>query len=168
MLDTLNHYITEYGAIAIFVIIFLEYLNLPGLAAGLVMPLAGIWAAKSGINFILALFITIAAGVVASWILYFIGRCGGDIILNKYLTKFPQHRATIERNFELIRKKGAMGIFISRFIPMIRTIIAIPAGVLKMNFMEFTISSAFGILGWNLVLVGAGYFLGEKVLSFFA
>ena len=49
--------------------------------------------------------------------------------------------------------QGAVGVFIGRFIPMIRTLIAIPAGILKMNFWEFTISSALGIFFWNLVLV---------------
>lgn len=168
MLETLNMYITQYGIIAIFVIIFLEYLNMPGLAAGIVMPLAGIWAAKGHINFLLALVITLLAGVIASWILYFLGRCGGGFLLEKYLKKFPQHREAIERNFDLIRKKGAVGVFIGRFIPMIRTLIAIPAGILKMNFWEFTISSALGIFFWNLVLVGAGYFMGDAVLPLFA
>lgn len=168
MLETLNTYIMQYGALAIFVIIFLEYLNMPGLAAGIVMPLAGIWAARGGINFLLALLITLAAGLAASWILYFVGRFGGGFLLEKYLKKFPKHAEAIERNFDLIRKKGAAGVFVGRFIPMIRTLIAIPAGILKMNFWQFTISSAFGILLWNLVLVGAGYFMGDTVLTMFA
>lgn len=168
MLETLNLYLARYGIIAIFVIIFLEYMNMPGLAAGIVMPLSGIFAAKGHINFLLALIITLIAGVTASWVLYFVGRCGGGFLLEKYLKRFPQHRQAIEKNFELIRKKGAVGIFIGRFIPMIRTIIAIPAGILKMNFWEFTISSALGIFFWNLVLVGAGYFMGDAVFSIFA
>ena len=45
-LSTITYYFTRYGAIAIFVIVLLEYLNLPGFPAGVIMPLAGIFAAK--------------------------------------------------------------------------------------------------------------------------
>ena len=48
-------YVTDYGWIAIFVIVLLEYLNLPGFPAGVIMPLAGLWAAQGNINFALAL-----------------------------------------------------------------------------------------------------------------
>ena len=49
---------------------------------------------------------------------------------------------------------------------MVRTLISIPAGVLKINFMKYTISSALGVFVWNLVFVGAGYFLGDAVFAY--
>ena len=48
-MEVISQYFTNYGAIAIFVIVFLEYLNLPGFPAGVIMPLAGIWAAQGKI-----------------------------------------------------------------------------------------------------------------------
>ena len=45
-IQTLTNYFLEYGAFFIFLIVLLEYLNLPGFPAGVIMPLAGIWAAK--------------------------------------------------------------------------------------------------------------------------
>lgn len=165
-LNVLIDYFTQYGAIAIFVIVLLEYMNLPGFPAGVIMPLAGVWAAHGKINFILALLITIAAGLTGSWILYLIGYKGGDLFLKKYLKKFPSHKAAIDKNFEMIRKRGCAGIFVSKLIPMVRTIISIPAGVMKMNFLQYTISSVLGIGVWNLVFVGAGYFLGDAVFQY--
>ena len=164
-LDTITFYFTQYGAIAIFVIVLLEYMNLPGFPAGVIMPLSGIWAAKGEINFPTVMMITLAAGVLGSWILYFLGRTGGNLLLEKYLKKFPKHREAVVRNFEIIRQKGCLGIFISKLIPMIRTIVSIPAGVLKINFVKYTVSSALGVFVWNLVFVGAGYFLGDAVFS---
>ena len=70
--ETITGYFTSYGGIAIFIIVLLEYMNLPGFPAGVIMPLAGIWAAKGNINFFLALLITIAAGLTGSLILYFL------------------------------------------------------------------------------------------------
>ena len=53
-----------------------------------------------------------------------------------------------------------------KLIPMIRTLISIPAGVSKMNLVRYTVSSTLGILIWNLFFVGAGYFLGDTLLQY--
>ena len=95
-LDILMQYFTKYGGIAIFVIVLLEYLNLPGFPAGVIMPLAGIWAAKGNIAFLPALLITVAAGLTGSLILYYLGYKGGELFLQKYLNKFPKQRPVIE------------------------------------------------------------------------
>ena len=130
------------------------------------MPLSGVWAAKGDIDFPTVMLITLSAGLLGSWILYVLGRTGGNMLLEKYLQKFPKHREAIEKNFEMIRQKGCFGIFISKLIPMIRTLVSIPAGVLKIDFIKYTLSSALGIFVWNLVFVGAGYFLGDAVLNY--
>lgn len=165
-IDRLAFYFTRYGAVAIFVIVLLEYMNMPGFPAGVIMPLSGVWAAKGSIRFPTVMLITLAAGMLGSWILYFLGRTGGNLLLEKYLTRFPKHRQAIESNFELIRQKGCFGIFLSKLIPMVRTLISIPAGVMKIDFMKYTISSALGVFVWNLVFVGAGYFLGDAVFAY--
>lgn len=165
-IETITFYFTRYGAVAIFVIVLLEYMNLPGFPAGIIMPLSGIWAARGNINFPMVMLITLAAGVLGSWILYVFGRTGGHLLLEKYLQRFPKHREPIEKNFEMIRQKGCLGIFISKLIPMVRTLVSIPAGVLKIDFIKYTISSALGVFVWNLIFVGAGYFLGDAVFAY--
>lgn len=165
-IDTITLYFTRYGAVAIFVIVLLEYMNLPGFPAGVIMPLSGVWAAKGNIDFPTVMLITLSAGLLGSWILYVLGRTGGNMLLEKYLQKFPKHREAIEKNFEMIRQKGCFGIFISKLIPMVRTLVSIPAGVLKIDFIKYTLSSALGVFVWNLVFVGAGYFLGDAVLNY--
>jgi membrane protein DedA with SNARE-associated domain len=167
-IQMLTDYFYRYGGIVIFVIVFLEYLNLPGFPAGIVMPLAGIWASKGGIGFGWALLLSVFAGLCGSWILYFLGRYSGDFILNRYLKKHPKQRETIERTMERIRSKGYLGLFLGKLIPMFRTIISIPAGILKLNFIGYTVASTLGIFVWNLVFVGAGYFFGDSVLKVLA
>lgn len=163
--QVLTQYFLQYGAVFIFVIILLEYMNLPGFPAGLIMPLAGIWAARGQISFFMVMLLALAAGLLGSWILYGIGRMGGELFLDRYLKRFPKHEPVIQRNFDLIRTRGATGIFISKLIPMIRTIISIPAGVIRMNFVKYTISSALGIFVWNFFLIGAGYMMGDQVFQ---
>ena len=74
--EIIMEYFTRYGGIAIFIIVFLEYLNLPGFPAGIIMPLAGIWAARGQILFPVAILITVAAGLTGSLVLYLIGYTG--------------------------------------------------------------------------------------------
>jgi len=164
-IQTLTGYFEEYGPVVIFVIVFLEYLNLPGFPAGIVMPLAGIWASRGGISFVNALLLSVLAGMCGSWALYFLGRVGGYFILDKYMQKFPKQKPVIEQTIEKIRSKGYIGILIGKLIPMVRTIISIPAGVLKMNFLGYTLFSAIGVTLWNLAFVGAGYLFGESVFK---
>ncbi|MDE6891625.1 MAG: DedA family protein, partial [Lachnospiraceae bacterium] len=132
-MEVIMQYFARYGGIGIFVIVLLEYLNLPGFPAGVIMPLAGLWAARGQIHFIPALIITVAAGLTGSLILYWLGYQGGELFLQKYLNKFPKQRPMIEEKLSWVREKGSVGIFISKLIPMIRTLVSIPAGVCKMN-----------------------------------
>lgn len=165
-IEVITGYFTRYGAVAIFVIVLLEYMNLPGFPAGVIMPLAGIWAAKGNINFIIALLITIAAGLTGSMILYYMGYKGGELFLEKYLNKFPKQRPVIEEKLKWVRERGSAGIFVSKLIPMIRTLISIPAGVSKMRLVPYIVSSTLGILVWNFVFVGAGYLCGDAVFQY--
>lgn len=165
-LDVIQQYFTQYGGIAIFVIVLLEYMNLPGFPAGVIMPLAGVWAARGNIGFVQALLITIAGGLTGSLILYGVGLIGGDAVLKFYVKKFPKQKETLEKNMEWIRKRGCVGLFFAKLIPMLRTLISIPAGVIRMNLIKYVVSSVLGIFVWNLFFVGAGYFLGEAVFQY--
>ncbi|MGN1164930.1 MAG: DedA family protein [Lachnospiraceae bacterium] len=162
-IQELSRYFAEYGASFIFLIVLLEYMNLPGFPAGVIMPLAGIWAARGNIGFAFVMILSVAAGLLGSWILYFLGRFGGERFFRFYVKKFPKQRELIEKNLEVIRKKGAYGVFVSKLIPMLRTLISIPAGIVGLGFARYTVSSVLGVFLWNLAFVGAGYFMGDTV-----
>lgn len=167
-IQTLTQYFIQYGAAFIFLIVLLEYMNLPGFPAGVIMPLSGIWAAKGNISFLWVMVISVAAGLLGSWILYFLGRLGGDAFLKFYIRKFPKQKDVIEKYTGILREKGAGGVFVAKLLPMVRTMISIPAGMVSMNFMKYTISSVCGVFLWNLFFVGAGYFLGDAVWKLLA
>lgn len=163
--ETVMYYFNQYGAIAIFAIVLMEYLNLPGFPAGVIMPLAGLFAAQGKLGFFHAIAITVLAGMTGSILLYALGRYGGGVLLEKYYKHFPSHREIVEKKISYLREKGCMGIFISKLIPMVRTLIPIPAGLMKMNFRLYCISTALGVTVWNFLFVGAGYFLGEQLIG---
>ncbi len=165
-IQNLTSYFLQYGAFFIYLIVLLEYLNLPGFPAGVIMPLAGIWAARGAISFQLALLLSVAAGLTGSWALYLLGRFGGGKVLDFYFKKFPKHKPVIEDKMEFLRQKGCIGVFVSKLLPMVRTLISIPAGMVKMDFVKYTVSSLCGIFLWNLAFVGAGYFFGDAAINF--
>ena len=166
-LETVMYYFNQYGPIAIYAIVLMEYLNLPGFPAGVIMPLAGVFAAQGNLGFLQTIGITVLAGLTGSIALYALGRFGGVPLLEKYYKYFPGHREVVEKKISYLREKGCIGIFVSKLIPMVRTLIPIPAGLMKMNFNLYCISTTLGVALWNFVFVGAGYFLGEKVIEIF-
>lgn len=166
-IQELTRYFIQYGAFFIYLIVLLEYLNLPGFPAGVIMPLAGIWAARGAISFPVVMVLTVAAGLTGSWALYLLGRFGGNKVLGFYFKKFPKHKPVIEEKMNYLREKGCIGVFVSKLLPMVRTLISIPAGMVKMDFAKYTVSSLCGIFLWNLTFVGAGYFFGDAAINFF-
>lgn len=166
-ISVLTNYFLQYGAFFIFLIVLLEYMNLPGFPAGVIMPLAGIWAAQGKVSFFMVMVLTFMAGLIGSWALYFLGRYGGGKFLDFYIRKFPKHQPVIEEKMNFLREKGSTGVFVSKLLPMVRTLISIPAGIIKMDFAKYTMSSAAGIFLWNLLFVGAGYYFGDAAINFF-
>ena len=166
-ISELTRYFIQYGAFFIYLIVLLEYLNLPGFPAGVIMPLAGIWAAQGEISFPLVMVLTVAAGLTGSWALYLLGRYGGDKEPGVYFKRFTKHQPVIEEKMNYLREKGCIGVFVSKLLPMVRTLISIPAGMVKMDFVKYTVSSVCGIFLWNLTFVGAGYFFGDAAIRFF-
>lgn len=110
----LTQYFLQYGAFFIYLIVLLEYMNLPGFPAGVIMPISGIWAAQGEISFPVVMILTVAAGLTGSWLLYLLGRFGGNKLLGFYFRKFPKHRPVIEEKMDFVRYtvSSACGIFL--------------------------------------------------------
>ncbi len=164
-ISTFTAYFLRYGEAAIFVIVLLEYMNLPGFPAGVIMPLSGVMAARGKIGFVHVLAVTVAAGLLGSLILYALGRTGGSRVLERYMDRHPEKRESLERKLDWVRQRGCAGVFVAKLLPALRTLVSIPAGILRMDLVKYTVSSALGILIWNLVFVGAGYACGEQVFA---
>lgn len=153
-------YFARYGLIFVFLIIFLEYLNFPGLGAAIIMPAIGIAVAKAGINFFLALGISVVAGELASYVLFGISYWFGQPILTKIYNKFPKSRKSIDKVCLYMENYGDKGVLITRLIPAVRTLIPLVAGMFRMNIVKFSIYSIIGITIWNSALMYAGYAFG--------
>ena len=101
---------------------------------------------------------------MGSMLLYCVGKYGGRRILKLCMGKSERVRKTYESLQKKIEAQGSKAVFISKLLPVVRTLVGIPAGAMNMNFMKYMVSSALGICIWNGVLVSAGYFFGVQAV----
>lgn len=160
--ELIEQFIISYGLISIFIIVALEYANIP-LPSELVLPLVGILALKFDMNIILVILVTILGGVVGSIINYCLGYKFGQPLILIIKTKYPKSKKSIRASYKWMSKYEKISVMLSRLIPLARTFISIIAGVAKMNVYSFIIYSAIGISIWNTILVLMGYMIGENI-----
>src|SRR3989344_4210580 len=154
---------------------FMEILGYPGLLilmalesmiapvpSEVVMPFAGFLIAEGKFTFLMVAIFSTLGSIIGSLISYWLGLFGGRKFVNnfgKYLLLDESHLDWTERWFE---RKGEKTIFISRFIPIVRHLISIPAGIGKMNLKKFILYTVAGALIWNMFLVYLGFKLKQK------
>ena len=155
----------QYGLALLFVIFFLEYMNLPGFPAGVIMPAAGVLVSQSRLSLPGAIAISLAAGVAGSFVIYFLCYIGGAPIAHKLAMKHEKLRRFTDRCQGYIENYGNKGLVICRLIPVLRTIVSIPAGLLRVPPQRFVVWSALGILLWNSALISFGYAFSYLFIS---
>lgn len=158
-------FLSQYGLIFMFIIVFLEYLNLPGLPAGIIMPATGIIISRSDENFIFALFLSVVAGLIGSLVLYLIGFYGGNPVLEKLYNKYPKTQSYLDKIIRWNDVYGDKSNFFCRLIPVARTIISLTAGTFRCNIFKFLLYSAPGITLWNFAFIFTGYAFGDIFLK---
>lgn len=129
------------------------------------MPAVGILVAQTEHNIIFAIIISIISGVAGSVVMYEICLFGGLPILKKIFSKNKKFISIIEQGQKRLETGKGRAMIICRIIPMLRTIISIPAGILKMPRKEYIIYSTIGITIWNTILICCGYFFSEFFLN---
>jgi membrane protein DedA with SNARE-associated domain len=157
IVDVATEFIGSAGVVAVFLLMTLESACIP-IPSEAIMLFAGFSVSEGD----LTLFGVVAAGVlgnlVGSWIAYAVGYYGRVDLLekNKLIHVSPKHLKWAEDWFE---RYGAVTVFFSRMLPIIRTFISLPAGVAKMPFGRFTAFTLLGSIPWVLALA----IVGEKV-----
>ena len=164
--ETIWQYFMIYGYYFLFVIVFLEYLNFPGLPAGIIMPAAGILVASQKGSFLAAFTISIAAGILGSITLYLLGRFLDKMVLMRCYRRWPKLQPAVDRTMGYMERYGDKGVFVARLLPVFRTLISLAAGVLRVGFGRFVFFSTWGIAIWNFVFIFAGYWLGDALMPY--
>lgn len=160
-MEYFTNLIFEYGLVAMFIIIMLEYACFP-VSSEIVLPFSGAIASISHIPFLLILLVSVIAGLIGTSFCYWLGRGGGTPLIQGIIRRFPKSKKGIDNSYKNFEKYGTYAVCILRVIPICRTYIAFIAGALKQNYLIFITSSCIGITVWNTILIGIGYFLKEN------
>ncbi|MFA6896985.1 MAG: DedA family protein [Patescibacteria group bacterium] len=127
-----------------------------------VMPFAGFLVYQGKMHWETVILFSTLGSIIGSLVSYYVGmRFGRPLIVKygKYLLLNEHHLDLSEKFFQ---KFGQKTIFISRFVPIVRHFISLPAGAAKMNIWVFTLYTALGAALWNSFLTYLGYRLGSN------
>jgi len=163
--ELVSEYVTAFiaavGYPGIFVLMALESMITP-LPSELVMPFAGFLVSTNALDFWLVAFVGALGSLAGSLISYYAGmKLGRPFVLRfgKFLLLDESHLALAEKWF---KSHGKKTIFIGRLIPAVRHVISIPAGLGKMNVLEFSVFTFAGAFVWCSFLAYVGVVLEEN------
>ena len=128
----------------------------------LVMPFIGFLVATNKLSLTLAIIFSSLGTLLGSLISYYIGKIYGDKFVRKFGKYILLEEAHLLWTEDFFKKHGEKTIFIGRFIPVVRHVISIPAGIGKMNLPKFIIYTLIGGTIWNSFLLFLGYKLAEN------
>lgn len=145
----------------IFLLMVLESMVFP-VPSEAVMPFAGFLIVDGQLSFFWVIVAATLGSIVGSLISYAMGYYGGKPFITKYgkYLLLDTHDLNVTEKF--FTKYGSLTIFIGRFIPIIRHLISIPAGIGKMNLVKFSIYTIIGAAMWNSFLTYVGFKLKEN------
>lgn len=151
--------------VGIFVMMTIESSFLPFPSEVAMIP-AGALAQKWEMNIFFALFVWTMGAWLGATINYIIGYFFGSKIIKWTIAKFGKYIFLKQEHYQyaekFFKKNGWKTTFFGRFIPAVRQLISLPAGVFKMNFVIFSLFTILGAGIWNIFLLMIGYFASDK------
>lgn len=155
----------DFGYIGIFLLIMVENL-FPPIPSEIILTFGGFMTTVSSLNVVMVIIVATLGSVVGAVLLYKVASYFGKERLTKIVLKHGRilrlKESDIERAENFFLKYGSWAVFLCRMIPLIRSLISIPAGMTKMKMSRFLVLTTAGSLLWNTVLIGLGAFLGES------
>lgn len=149
----------SYGGIILLMAI--ESCNIP-LPSELIMPFAGYLVSTGVLNIFLAACAGAIGCVIGSTASYYLGYYGGRPLLDRYGKYILLTKHDLDTGEALFHKHGDKIAFIARLLPVIRTFISFPAGIVRMDIKKFMIYSFSGSFIWSLLLAYIGYRIGKN------
>ena len=152
------------GAAGIGILIFLENV-VPPIPSEVILPLGGFRAATGAIDPVAVWFAATLGALAGALLLYAVGAWLGYDRLHRLAGRrwfVLSSRRDLERGRELFDRHGGAVVLVGRCIPLVRSLVSIPAGVAGMPVIRFALLTTLGTGVWNALFVGMGWFLGER------
>ncbi|PWG59913.1 DedA family protein [Bifidobacterium catulorum] len=148
------------GGLGTGVAVLLENL-FPPIPSEVILPLAGFTAAQGHMTLAEAIAGATIGSVAGALMLYGIAYAIGAERMRRLFERMPLTDASdIDKANDWFARYGLLSVFVGRVIPIVRSLISIPAGIARTDVVRFTLLTAVGSAVWNTILVMAGYLLG--------
>lgn len=151
------HLVDQYGYLGLYIVMTLANIGAP-VGSEIVLPAAGALAATGHLSSAwIAIAVAVCAELSGQSIGYAVGRFGGRPAVDRFGGYVRFHHAELERVDQFFARYGSFAVFICRFIPVIRGIVGIPAGIARMPLWPFYLWTFLGSLLFctGFVLLGA-------------
>lgn len=161
-------FINKFGYIGIFFLIMIENL-FPPIPSEVILTFSGFIAKKAELNIFMIILSSTFGSLIGALILYYLGYILNTNFFNKLIDTRLGHilhlnKEHINKSIQDFNINGKKSVFAGRLAPIIRSLISIPAGMSKMNILEFIILTTFGSLIWNTILILLGNMIGDNYL----
>jgi membrane protein DedA with SNARE-associated domain len=174
--DWVTNVIEQLGYLGVALLVALENL-FPPIPSEIVLPFAG-FVARDGQATLWGMILAATIGsMVGAWALYGIAASIGPARLRVLLLRYGKwlrlSSTDMDRAEAWFDRRSTMAVLVCRCVPLMRSLISIPAGFRRMDLARFSLYTLIGSLVWNTALIGAGYVLRgrweevEPVLSWF-
>jgi membrane protein DedA with SNARE-associated domain len=135
----------------------------PPLPSEVILPLAGFTASQGSLELVPVLIWTTVGSVVGALALYTLGAVLGRDRLRRLVARVRfVPLEDVDKAEAWFARHGDKAVLIGRLVPIVRSLVSIPAGVERMRPGRFLLLTLIGSGVWNTVLVGAGYLLGDQ------
>lgn len=166
MQEIIINLMNQFGYIGIFLLIAIENI-FPPIPSEVILTFGGYMTTYSNLNVPLVILSATLGSLLGAIVLYAIGKILNKerlikIVSGKVGKILRLKKADIESADKWFDTKGEKCVFFCRFIPIVRSLISIPAGMSEMNIPKFLIYTTIGSLIWNSVLVIVGAIVGEN------
>lgn len=151
--------IEQLGYFGVFIAMGLESACIP-LPSEIIMPFGGYVAWKGELTLVGVTLAGTLGCLIGSLLLYYIGLFGGRPVLVRYGKYIFIREKELDRAVAWFTRYGDRAVFFSRMLPVVRTFLSLPAGVVRMDVKKFSFYTAAGSLPWCFGLAYVGFLFG--------
>ena len=169
MQEMIIEIMNNFGYLGVFLLIAIENV-FPPIPSEVILLFGGFMTTFSDMNIIGVIIASTLGSILGAIVLYYIGKILNKERLKKIITSKPGKilrlkPEDIDKADNWFDTKGNKTVFFCRFVPIIRSLISIPAGMSEMPMKKFLIYTTAGSLIWNAALTIAGSIVGENWTS---
>jgi membrane protein DedA with SNARE-associated domain len=163
--DWVTDVIDAIGYVGVALLVAIENI-FPPIPSEVVLPFAGFVASDGDANLVGMIIAATIGSMVGAYVLYGISAWFGQERLHYVVARWGRWArlsvADVEKAESWFDKRGPAAVLLGRCVPLIRSLVSIPAGFGKMPLATFSIFTLIGSLVWNTALIGAGYALRDQ------